>query len=115
MQRHTLASVLSLLCIATAPAFAEVMDKEPAIQQVWLRAFAMAAVGFALCRLWAWLAILTLPFAYGLIDAVQDASLGPAILSEAGAGYVLQAYLAFGLAVLCQVLGVLRSIQERRR
>lgn len=94
--------------------FAEVMDKEPAIGQIWLWALSLAFTGFVLSRVRWWLAFVTLPLTLLLIADVMDSSVGPAIRQEAGIGYVAQAYTAFGLCLAIQAACMYDSIRSKR-
>ena len=115
--RHNLAK-LSLLVLAAIPcrAFAEVMDKEPSVGQIWLLAIPASFVAFYACRFNPWLAVLTLPlpvlYAAGFISEALDPSVGPAILAEAGWSYVLAFALAFVAVGAAHIVGM---VAWRRR
>jgi hypothetical protein len=82
---------------------AEVMDKEPTLAWIWTTFLVLALLGSALSLVNRWLALLVLPitcfFAWATLDELQDPFLGPAILDEAGRGYVVQCNLAIAGAL----------------
>lgn len=107
--------MLVALLVIPATAFAEVMDKEPTIEQIWMRAALFAGIGFLLCRLFGWLWPLTMLYSSALVESVTDDHVGPAILSEAGLGYVIQAWAAFALASIIQAIGAWLYFRARKR
>lgn len=92
-----------------ATALAEVTDKIPTLPEIWGCA-ALAALALLLAmrlkpRLsWLILPLLGLWFTTLLLE-VHSADVGPAIVSERGVGYVVQVYLAGGLAVVAGWIG----------
>src|SRR5262245_38560418 len=92
------------------PIFAEVMDKEPSLTQIWTEFAVLVLLGIGLTLLHRRLVLLVLPFiflfAFGTLDELQDPSVGPAILHEAGRGYVIQCYLAVILALVAPPVAI---------
>jgi len=82
----------------------EVMDKEPSLLAVWLLFLFLAVGGFLLCHYRYWLLLVTLPislfFAWLYLSELRDPFVGPAIIREAGKGYVYQSYIAMALAIV---------------
>jgi hypothetical protein len=82
----------------------EVMDKEPAISEVWLQAAAFAILGALAARYRPWALLVVLPLAALFLGTplteVRDPHVELAIRAEAGAGYVWQVYAATALAFL---------------
>lgn len=95
---------LPLLALAPANAFAEVMDKEPSIPEVWLWTAIFATVCALLSQEREWLPIVVWPvsagYALAQLEDLLDPYVGPEILAEAGYGYVIPAYLAVGLNLM---------------
>jgi hypothetical protein len=103
--------LLAALCaLAPASVFAEVMDKELSIPEIWLSLL----WGVALCAiatgLWRWLLVPS--FAVGLYAGVGyawtewfDPSVGTAIRAEAGEGYGYHANAAVALLLSAHVAG----------
>jgi hypothetical protein len=89
---------------------AEVMDKEPSLTQIWTEFGALILLGTGLTLLHRRLVLLLLPFiflfAFGTLDELQAPDVGPAILLEAGRGYVVQRYLAVILALSAPVVAL---------
>ena len=110
---------LSVFALATVPctAFAEVMDKEPSVGQVWLLAIPVAFIAFFACRFKPWFAVLTLPlpllYIGWFISEALDPSVGPAILAEAGWSYFVACALAFVVVVAAHILGVMAWHRRR--
>ena len=96
------------LCLLAA---LEVMDKEWSLVLVWAVCLGLGIAGFLAARYRPWLVIPALVFAallgFGQIAELRDPIIGPEILAEAGRAYVLQSYLAFGLALALPLLGLL--------
>ena len=88
----------------------EVMDKEPSLIQVWTLFLTLGIGGFLLCRYRSGLMTIVLPavilFAAGHFMEMHDPFVGPAIVREAGQGYVTQSYIAMALAVALPFLGI---------
>jgi hypothetical protein len=87
------------------------MDKEPSLTQIWIEFGVLILLGIGLTLLHRRLALLVLPFiflfAFGTLDELQDPYVGPAILHEAGRGYVIQCYLAVILALSTPLIALL--------
>src|SRR2546426_5934555 len=88
----------------------EVMDKEPALRMVWGAALLLGLVGFLAARFRRWLALPALGvigfLAYWQFSELADSAVGPAIIQEAGRGYLIQSCAAVAVAVLISVLGL---------
>ena len=80
------------------PAWAEVMDKEPSVEYIWLSGLLLG----------------------GVFSEIYDSYVGPAIHQEAGNAYILSAYGALGIALMLHVAGLLwrnglrNSLQRRQ-
>lgn len=89
----------------------EVMDKEPSLPGVWVLNLFLAAFGYLLCRRYKrsllFILPITLLFAYSVLAELHDPYVGPAILREAGRGYLIQNYMATAVAVLVPCAGAL--------
>ena len=95
----------------------EVMDKEPALWQIVILFAGFGILGLFLCKRLplTWLAVVPLIIFYSPIREFTDASVGPAILHEAGWSYVVVSSLAVGLGVLLPTVGVyLNRISKKR-
>lgn len=96
---------------------AEVMDKEYTLAQIWIVSIAGAACSFALCRWRAWLVFILFPLAFLLpsvvIRELWDPYIGPAIVREAGYGYVIQSYMAALLVIVGHTSGVVLWFRRR--
>ena len=88
----------------------EVMDKEPTLLAIWGAAVVLGLAGFAAVRIRRWLVIPALALvaivAWSWLGELVDPAVGPAIIQEAGRGYLIQACAAVALAVILVVLGV---------
>ena len=88
----------------------EVMDKEPTLGAIWGAASLLGLVGFAAARLRRWLVIPALALiaimAWSQLGELADPTVGPAIIQEAGRGYLVQSCAAVALAVILSVLGL---------
>jgi hypothetical protein len=88
----------------------EVMDKEWSLLTVWLIFLSLGVVGLFLTRLRRWLivpALLVIAVAaYALVVEITDPQVGPAIVQEAGRGYVIQSYIAIGVATVLTLVGL---------
>ena len=108
-QDRTKGAVGFTAAVAPAAALAEVSDKIPSLPQIWGIAGIAAltlllAMRFSPRVSWLILPLLGLWFATLLLE-VHSADVGPAIVSEQGVGYVVQVYLAGGLAVVAGWIG----------
>jgi hypothetical protein len=78
---------------AFAYVFFEVMDKEPSLLVTAILYGVLAALGYLLSRQRWWWGLLSLPFVAALawrdVSELYDPFVGPAIVREAGYGYVL--------------------------
>lgn len=90
----------------------EVMDKEPSLLDVWVIALVLGIGGFLLSRYRYWLLFAVLPlslfFVLGHLSELNDPSVGPNIVREAGQSYVEQSYIAMAVAVILPCLGIIR-------
>jgi hypothetical protein len=108
-QRWT--KVIGLLLVTIAAVSAEVMDKEPGLNEIWGSALLAACLAWALGRVHPLLGGLALFPSLPVIAAVSechDQFVGPAILREAGSGYIAQAHAALGFIVLSYAAGAAR-------
>ena len=95
--------------VAPAAALAEVSDKVPPLPHVWgvagIAGLALLlAMRFKPRVSWLIAPVLVLWFTALLLE-LHSADVGPAILAEQGVGYVVQVYLAGGLAVVAGGIG----------
>ena len=85
----------------------EVMDKELGLTELWATFIGLGLLSMALARFKRWLGLVILPviafFALGQLAELHDLSVGPAIVQEAGQGYVTQSYIAIGIGVLLTI------------
>jgi len=88
----------------------EVMDKEPTLLAVWGAAVLLGLVGYTAARFRRWLVIPALAviafLAWAQLGELADPTVGPAIIQEAGRGYLIQSCAAVALAVILSVLGL---------
>src|SRR2546430_13367385 len=88
----------------------EVMDKEPALRTVWGAALLLGLVGFLAARFRRWLVLPTLGvigvLAYWQLSELADAAVRPAIIQEAGRGYLIPSCPPVAVAGLVSVVGV---------
>ena len=88
----------------------EVMDKEPSLSTVWGAALILGLIGFVAARFRRWLVLPALAviafLAYSQLSELADPVVGPAIIQEAGRGYLIHSCAAVALAVLLSVLGL---------
>jgi hypothetical protein len=109
--------LLLLFGVTAAPALAEVMDKVSTLGQVWRSAVPLSVMAFALGRLHPLLilVLLVLPnLPLGVFGEIHDRSVGPAIRTEAGMGYVFSVYATDALVLFGYALGVLLWKRRRR-
>jgi hypothetical protein len=99
--------ILSLL-VAASPAFAEVMDKESSVPEIWHWLAVSIGIGIAFAVLHPWLLLPS--FLLGPVHVVaiawtewHDPFVGPAIMREAGTGFGTSADGAMTLAVLVYI------------
>ena len=108
-QDRTKGAVGFTAAIAPAAALAEVSDKIPSLPQIWgiagIAALALLlAMRYKPRTSWLILPLLAVWFTALLLE-VHSADVGPAIVSEQGIGYVVQVYLAEGIAVVAGWIG----------
>ena len=107
------------LALAASPVAAEVMDKEPSLQGLWLWAVAASLAGYAACRLRGWLLPLVLPVASFLplvaVFESHDRYVGPAMRHEAGQTYVVQAHVLLVLILTSHLVGLAGRLGARQR
>ena len=88
----------------------EVMDKVLSLRTVWGAALLLGMVGFVAARFRRWLVLPALTvigvLAYWQLSELADAAVRPAIIQEAGRGYLIQSCAAVAVAVLLSVLGL---------
>jgi hypothetical protein len=86
------------------------MDKEPTLLAIWGAALALGLLGFAAVRFRRWLVLPALALiafvAWSQLGELADPFVGPAIIQEAGRGYLIQSCAAVALAVIISVLGL---------
>ena len=91
----------------------EIMDKELPLWLLWSLSLVLAIGGFLLGRRWrliGWIVALTaVVFAAGIVSELRDPTVGPAIIAEAGRGYVVQAYVLSFASVIAPIIGALSS------
>lgn len=87
---------------------AEVSDKEPSVVVIWLISLYLSGLVFLLSRWRKWASLIALPFigfwAFALVVELRDPNVGTAILQELGRGYVVQAYVAAVVPIMCTLL-----------
>ena len=97
---------------------AEVMDKEPTLGWVWASAVFFGCVGFWAWRRGPWLGVVAAALSWAFVWAfaveLNDPSVGPAILREAGNGYVGQVYLSLGLCGVLHLLGIAAHLMKKK-
>lgn len=106
----TSSSATVTLLLLAAPAWAEVMDKEPSRPGLWLTA---AVVGVAGLVAWLWkgwagavVSVVGLAWVWSFHWELVDPWVGPAIRQEAGPQYVRQAYASMMVCTLAHVVGI---------
>lgn len=98
-------------------AYAEVLDKVPTLSHIWGVAIASGVVCLVVTYFRRWLLILVaFPAAWflSLFLEIHSPDVGPALLIEAGRGYIAQAYLAALSVIALGVLGWILNAQKRR-
>jgi len=100
-------------------ALLEVMDKEPSLFGIWVATAGFAGIGFWSARRWVWPGVLFLAWDalsfWGTHDELTDPFVGPAILQEAGKGYVIQSYVAHAISISATAVGLVWGIARWRR
>ena len=109
----------AVLILMPTHVWAEVMDKEATLPQLWAVAMLWGLAGFFAWRrhpvLGTLVTLLGFPLVWGFHWELTDRYVGPAIRREAGRGYVIQAYLSMGLCFALHLLGALRQVTRIRR
>lgn len=116
--KKTIEAIITAIAIAT-PAIAEVMDKEPSLQDIWGSAIVCSALGFFASRFkpkfTAFTAIAALFVFGGVVSEIHDPSVGKDILAEAGKTYHVQVYAAIAIIVASHVIGfILRKVKQQK-
>jgi len=121
MRKRSLIIVVTvLLALTVSPdlAVAEVMDKEPSLAVTWTWALIGGAVGLVGWRFrwWVGAAFAVVPAAYfvALHFELTDPHVGPAIVAEAGRGYVFWSYGAVVAFAVLHLTGVWQLARGRR-
>src|SRR5436309_12877018 len=88
----------------------DVMDRGLSLRTIWGAALLLGMVGFVAARFRRWLVLPALTvigvLAYWQLSELADAAVRPAIIQEAGRGYLIQSCAAVAVAVLLSVLGL---------
>lgn len=114
--------VIASLVVAMSPASlatAEVMDKETTVAAIWTTTALLAAIGVL-----AWQHRYGLPLAvaavlfgwlyyYGVLTELNDPSVGPAIIREAGPEYPNHLYAASAIVAAANVGGLIWRARRR--
>ena len=89
----------------------EVMDREPSLRVVWGAALLLGFIGLIATRVRRWLVLPALALvaiaAWHQVSEFLDPQVGPAIMREAGLGYLIQSCAAISVAVILSLLGLL--------
>ena len=108
-----------LLALLPAVAWADVMDKEPSLPGLWGWALVLGVMGFFAWRrhlaLGAFITFLAAVPVWAFHFELSDPYVGPAILQEAGRGYVIQAYTAMAVCAALHLAGLAALLKRRRR
>ena len=98
--------------------FAEVMDKAPSLEAIWIWAILGCLAGLVILRSGLWLIIVTLPlptlFFVGLLLKINHPDVGPAIKIEAGNAYIISAYVGIILVFVGHILGYILGKRQRK-
>ena len=93
--------------------FAEVMDKEPSLAAIWTTALALAIMGYGLSRYRIWVGAVGLVVAglivWAHIEELLDPYVAPAIRQEAGRSYFIQSYIAWAVALIFPLAGLIHK------
>ena len=102
-----------------AIAFLEVMDKEPALLQVWLTFLIIGVGGFCLGRYRRWLLFIVMPIALSLawvhFSELHDPFVGHHVLREAGRHYFTQSYVAMVFAIALPLLSLFPRLHSFKK
>ena len=121
MNRALATSLIGITVLALSPSavWAEVMDKEPTLAGFWSVAILLGLLGFFAWRQHVGLGVLAMAvaafFVWSFYWELTDAHVGPAILQEAGAGYVVQAYGAMLVCAALHLAGTAALVRRQRR
>jgi hypothetical protein len=106
-----------LTFVAVSSAYAEVMDKEPAVADLWVSAVAFGAAGAAAWVWKPWLGFVTslvmLFFAWGIYGELTDPFVGKDILREAGPTYSHHVYASIAVSIVPHVAAVAFRLSRR--
>jgi|GEM_PF-4443630 len=109
--------MLGIFLLCAHPAWAEVMDKEPALSQIWLMVVIAAAAGLVICRwkpLWGVVSFMVIScYLFSIVSQWADPNIGPLIRHEAG--YFWQLCLAFVAVIFFHVWGVVFYRRRHRQ
>lgn len=98
-------------------AYAEVIDKVPTLSFIWGVAIASGVVCLVATYFQRWLLILVAFPAMWFLNLfleIHSPDVGPALLIEAGRGYIAQAYLAALSVVVLGILGWVLNARKHR-
>jgi hypothetical protein len=115
--RHVVSGLL--MALAASPAWAEVSDKIPSLEGMWVWAvgFNLAAALLSLWRPAIGLAVAPVAafYAWAGHEMVSDPHVGRAILKEQGEGYVEQVYASGVVGVIGPLLivGLIAALRQR--
>lgn len=89
----------------------EVMDNEPTVLLIWTTSLVLGVGGFLLSRYKWWLGsivvLIAIALSWAQISEVRDAFVGPAIIREAGYGYVVHSYVASTISVVLPLVALI--------
>ncbi len=95
----------------------EVMDKHPSLPQLWGFCLILGVAGFFLARKNPLFLLFILPFSFVFsllhLSEINDLYIGPAIILEAGQGYIWQSYLAMFIGTVLPLAGVFAWFRRR--
>ena len=118
MNRRIATTTVALVLVIVAPVAAEVMDKEPTVAEMWLWAIGSGALAFLVWR-WRWwlgavFSFVAVSAMFSQYQEINDPFVGPAIIAEAGTGYVTQFYLSTAIGCLLHATAAYNARKERR-
>jgi hypothetical protein len=100
----------------------EVMDKEPSLTFVWGIYLILGVSGFFLARKNPLLLLILIPFllvalliSATVFSELDDPFVGPAIIREAGYGYVIQNYMAMFIGAVLPIAGAIAWALRKRK
>lgn len=120
MRRSVVITIAAAPLIGTVAfpsiAAAEVMDKEPTLVVIWAWALIGGSLGIIGWRFrwWVGAALALLPAGYflALRSEITDPYVAPAIIEEAGYGYVRWSYYAAAVFIALHAIGVWRAVRR---